>query len=100
MVDFGSSFKNLNGESLERRVIVDTKSVIVNKTYGFLPPYLASSVQLNNTHRSTYTKKWYITSLQTDEDNIKDSCKDSDTKQQNPMIRRQLFSNNLFHHEL
>ena len=45
MVEFGPLAKMFNGEPVVKRSSVGTKSIISNKYYGFLPPFLATSIQ-------------------------------------------------------
>ena len=47
-VGFGSSAEVFNGKYEEMVSNVDTKSAIVNKSYGFTPPLLATSTQYKN----------------------------------------------------
>ena len=48
MVEYFPSVKSLNGEYLERGGSVDTKSEMVNKPSGSIPPALATSMKLQN----------------------------------------------------
>ena len=54
MVGFVSSVKPSNGNYLVKMSIVDSKSAIFNKPYGFIPPPLATSIQSQNISSSTY----------------------------------------------
>ena len=54
VVEFGPSEKMFNEKSLKRRSSVDTKSAVVNKPSGFLPPDLETLIQSKNTISSTY----------------------------------------------
>ena len=102
MVNFGSSLEIFNVQYLERRSSIDTKSNIFNKTYGFFPPYLDTSMQPQNLSSSTYTGETIMISIKSwnKRNNTQDIYKDSDAKQKNPMMRRKLLSNNFFCHQL
>ena len=49
VVEFGPSEKMFNEKSLKRRSSVDTKSAVVNRPSGVIPPFLATSIQSQNT---------------------------------------------------
>ena len=48
MVEFVSEVKTFNGKYLEMRSSGNTKVTIVNKPFVFLPPYLDTSMQSQN----------------------------------------------------
>ena len=110
MVEFVSSVKTFNGEYLERRCSVETKRVIFNKPSAFLLPDLTISTQFHNTSSSIYINKnhnyiyektmmisingWY------EQNNNTAFYKDSNAKQQNSSISRQLLSKKMIRHQL
>ena len=54
VVEVNPSEKNVQGKHLQRRMSVDTGSGIVNAPSECLPTYLVTSMQQNNTTKSTY----------------------------------------------
>ena len=85
--------KTSNGESLESWIIVDTRSAIFGNTCGFIPPELATSMQLKNTRSSTYMNKYNNFTTKT-------NYKEPDTKQQNQSINTELLNRNLLCRQL
>ena len=51
VVEFGPSEKMFNEKSLKRRSSVDNKSAVVNRPSGVIPPFLATSIQSQNTRK-------------------------------------------------